>query len=127
MSSKAESATSTPAGAVDILKWVVGIAIVISGFAASYWFDQQWPGYARFLAIVASIGVGGAVLLMTWHGRQFLGYARESQIELRKVVWPTRQETLQTTLIVFVVVVIVGLMLWVFDMILSWLIRMLVG
>lgn len=127
MSSKAESAASTPTGAVDMLKWVIGAAIVAAGVVASYWYDSQWPGYARFLAAVAGVVVGGAVLLSTQLGRQFLGYVRASQMELRKVVWPTRQETLQTTLVVFVVVVIVGLMLWLFDMALSWLIRVLVA
>ncbi|MCB1636777.1 MAG: preprotein translocase subunit SecE [Xanthomonadales bacterium] len=127
MSSKAETASSSSMSPVDLLKWVVGAAVVAAGVVASYWFESQWPGYARFLAVVAGVVVGGAVLLSTHLGRQFLGYVRASQMELRKVVWPTRQETLQTTLVVFVVVVIVGLLIWVFDMTLSWLIRILVG
>lgn len=127
MSSKAEAVTTTGSGPVDILKWIVGIAIAVAGVGAFYWFELQWPTYGRILAVVGGLGVGTAVLLSTAMGRRFLSFAREAQFELRKVVWPTRQETVQTTIVIMVVVIIVGIILWVIDYLLAWIIRLLVG
>lgn len=127
MSSKAEVAENTGSGPVDILKWIVGIAIVVAGIGAFYWFEQEWPTYSRILAVVAGLGVGTAVLLSTGMGKRFLNFAREAQFEMRKVVWPTRQETVQTTLVIMVVVVIVGIILWVIDYLLAYAIRLLIG
>ncbi len=127
MSSKAEAVANTGSGPVDILKWIVGIAVVVAGVGAFYWFEQQWPTYSRILAVVGGLGVGAAVLLSTAMGKRFLNFAREAQFEMRKVVWPTRQETVQTTLVIMVVVVIVGIILWVIDYLLAWAVRLLIG
>lgn len=127
MSSKAEAVTTAGSSPVDILKWIVGIAIVVAGVGAFYWFENQWATYLRILAVVGGLGAGAGVLLSTNLGRQFLAFSREAQIELRKVVWPTRQETVQTTIVIMVVVIIVGIILWIIDYLLAWIIRTLVG
>ena len=127
MSSKAEAVTTSGFGPVDMLKWIVGIALVIAGVGAFYWFESDWPTYSRILAVVGGLGAGAGVLLSTAIGRRFLEFARQAQFEMRKVVWPTRQETLQTTILIMVVVIIVGLLLWVIDYLLAWIIRLLVG
>jgi len=127
MSSKAEAVTNTGSVPVDILKWIVGIAIAVAGVGAFYWFEQEWPTYSRILAVVAGLGVSTAVLLSTNLGKRFLAFAREAHFEMRKVVWPTRQETVQTTLVIMVVVVIVGIILWVIDYLLAMAVRLLIG
>jgi preprotein translocase subunit SecE len=79
------------------------------------------------LSLVAVIVIAMGMLLTTGLGRSFLGFVAESKQEVKRVVWPTREETMRTTLMVFVMVFIVGLVLWVLDMCLFWGIRLLTG
>ena len=81
----------------------------------------------RVLAVVALMLLGSGVALTTAKGQTFLQLLKDANIERRKVVWPTRQETTQTTMIVVAVVVIVGLALWGLDTLLGWLVKLLVG
>jgi preprotein translocase subunit SecE len=71
--------------------------------------------------------VAGAVALQTTRGQAFFELAKEARIEIRKVVWPTRQETTQTTLIVVAVVLVMALLLWGLDALLGWLVSFVVG
>ncbi|HEX5693949.1 MAG TPA: preprotein translocase subunit SecE, partial [Arenimonas sp.] len=87
----------------------------------------QWPGLLRGLLVVAGLVAAGAVVAFTAKGMQAREFLSESMFELRKVVWPTRQETIRTTGMVLVVVVIVALVLSGFDLVISWLIRLLLG
>jgi preprotein translocase subunit SecE len=68
-----------------------------------------------------------AMILTTSLGKSFWGFLKEARVEVRKVVWPTRQETVQATLIVMALVFLVGLMLWLLDMFLFWVISQLTG
>jgi preprotein translocase subunit SecE len=99
---------------LDWLKWLFVVALVIAGLGANYYYSQQpWPlrllGWLFLLAIVAGLA------FQTHQGKQLINFARESRMELRKVVWPTRQETIQTTLVIAAVVVILALILWLID------------
>ena len=104
---------------LDVLKWLVAVALVVAGIAANYYYAEQaltirlagWLVLACVVALVAAT---------TTLGRRFLGFAKEARVELRKVVWPTRQETLQTTMVVVVIVLIMGLLLWGVDSFLLW-------
>ncbi|HHJ4328242.1 TPA: preprotein translocase subunit SecE, partial [Klebsiella pneumoniae] len=81
----------------------------------------------RVLALLALAVLVGFVALQTGKGRAFFALAKEARIEIRKVVWPSRQETTQTTLIVVVVVLVMSLLLWGIDSLLGWLVSKIVG
>ncbi|MEO8401568.1 MAG: preprotein translocase subunit SecE [Gammaproteobacteria bacterium] len=110
----------------DWLKWLVIVILVVAGIVANYYYSTQpWP--LRLLAWLFLLSIVTAIALQTRQGKLALSFARESRIELRKVFWPTRQETLQTTLFVAVMVVILALVLWGIDSMLMWLIGWLTG
>ena len=111
---------------LDSLKWIVVLALVAGGiFGNSYYGDQ--PILYRVLALVALALVAGWVASLTEKGGGFLTLVKGSRTEIRKVIWPTRQETTQTTLIVFVFVIITGLILWGLDSVLGWLASLILG
>jgi len=112
--------------AADVAKYVVAVALVAGAFFAFYWF-KQWPGPVRGLVAVAGVVAAAAVMALTAKGRQTKEFFSESLFELRKVVWPTRQEAMRITGVILVVVVIVSLILSAFDFVISWLIRLLLG
>jgi len=111
MSSQAEEATSV----ADIVKLVLSTVVIIAGVVAFYYFSDFQLLY-RVLALVALIGLSIAVLFTTAIGRGVWQFALESKQEFKRVVWPTRDEAVRTTLLVFVMVFVVGLILWLLDM-----------
>jgi preprotein translocase subunit SecE len=111
---------------LDWLKWLVAAALLIAGLGANYYYNNQpWP--LRLLGWLALLAIIAGVLLLTSQGKRALEFARESRMELRKVFWPTRQETMQTTLVVAAMVVVLALVLWGVDGVLMWLIGWLTG
>ena len=110
----------------DVAKYVLAVALAAGGIFAYYWFGQ-WPAVLRGMLVVAAIGAAIGVVALTAKGRQGREFVSESLFELRKVVWPTRQESIRVTGVVLAVVVIVSLILSAFDLIISWLIRLLLG
>ena len=111
---------------LDSLKWVVVMALVAGCvYGNSYYGDQ--PILYRVLALVALALVAGWIASLTEKGGAFLTLVKGSRTEIRKVVWPTRQETTQTTLIVFVFVIVTGLILWGLDSVLGWLASLILG
>ena len=113
-------------GRLDTVKWALVVAIVAGGiFGNSYYGDQ--PVLYRVLALVAAALVALWVAAATQRGAELLALIKGSRNEIRKVIWPTRQETTQTTLIVFVFVIIMGLILWALDSVLGWLASLILG
>jgi preprotein translocase subunit SecE len=110
----------------DSLKWLVVFAIVAVGVVGNSVYANESLLY-RVLALVALAIVAGFVALQTAKGKAFFRLFKEAKNEIRKVVWPTRQETLQTTLIVVVAVLIVGLLLWGLDSLLGWVVSGFIG
>ena len=110
----------------DLVKLVVAGLIVIAAVAGFYVFDEQ-SAPLRVVGLLALTGVAAWVGLQTEPGRKFWSFLQDAQLEVRKVVWPTRQETVQTTLLVMVVVILVALILWGLDTVLGWAIRSLIG
>jgi preprotein translocase subunit SecE len=108
------------------IKIVFAALLVVAGLAVFYYFGDK-PMIVRVGAVLAGVVAAGLLFLTTEMGRQFKGYAQESVEETRKVVWPTRKETLQTTAIVFAFVVIMALFLWVVDGSLLWTMKKLIG
>jgi preprotein translocase subunit SecE len=114
------------AGRLDSLKWLVVVALVAGGvFGNSFYGDQ--PVLYRVIALLVLAIIAGWVASLTLKGSEFLTLVKGSRTEIRKVVWPTRQETTQTTLIVFVFVIITGLILWGLDSVLGWLASLILG
>ena len=102
---------------------VLPVAAAIGGF---YYFEDQ-ATWVRVIALLAAIGISGLIALQTAMGKTAWAFRREAIIEVRKVVWPTRKETIQTTSVVLVVVIIMALLLWMLDMFLAWAVRFLTG
>ena len=111
---------------LDGLKWVVVVALVAAGVVGNSVFAGESLLY-RVLALVALAVVAGFVALQTAKGKSFFQLFKEAKNEVRRVVWPTRQETLQTTAIVVLAVLLVGLALWGLDSLLGWLVSGAIG
>ena len=109
---------------LDSFKLLLAIAILISGIVGFYYYVAESQLY-RVLGVVFAAGVAIAISSTTNLGRGLIGFARESRMEVRKVVWPTRQETVQTTFMVLVAVIIIGIFLWLIDMALGEIIQLL--
>lgn len=111
---------------IDKIKLLLAVLLVVAGVAGFYYFANQ-PSVVRVLMVVGGLVAAGLVFYMTQVGRAFFAYAGDSRDEARKVVWPTRKETVQTTGIVLVFVMVMALFLWVVDSMLRWLIALAMG
>ena len=125
MNSRVEQSGSASAG--DIVKYALALLLVAGGVFAFYWFDGQWPSAARAGAVVAGVVAGVAVFMASAKGRETREFLVESRFELRKVVWPTRQEAMRMTWVVIIVVVIIALLLAGFDTVIQWLVKLFLG
>lgn len=110
----------------DLLKWLVVVALVVVGVVGNQYYSAQ-PILYRVLVLLVLAGVAAFVGLQTGRGKAFFVLAKEARAEIRKVVWPTRQEATQTTLIVVAVVLVMALLLWGLDSLLGWLVSLIVG
>lgn len=110
----------------DLLKWLVVVALVIVGVVGNQYYSAS-PILYRVLALLAIAAVAVFIGLQTAKGKSFFVLVKEARTEIRKVVWPTRQETTQTTLIVVAVVLVMALLLWGLDSLLGWLVSLIVG
>jgi preprotein translocase subunit SecE len=110
----------------DTLKWLVVAVLVVAGVVGNQYFSAE-PILYRVLALLVLAVAAGFVSLQTVKGRSFFTLLKEARTEIRKVVWPTRQETTQTTLIVLAVVMVMALLLWGLDSLLGWLVSLIVG
>ncbi|WP_041600015.1 preprotein translocase subunit SecE [Hahella chejuensis] len=113
-------------GAFDKLKWLLVVALVAVRVVGNSFYADQSLLY-RVLALVALALVAGFVAVQTEKGKALLVLLKDARMEIRKVVWPTRPELTQTTLIVVVFVLVVALLLWVIDSLISWLVSGLIG
>jgi preprotein translocase subunit SecE len=104
---------------VDKLKLVVAVALIAAGVWGYYWLADS-ALVLRILAVIAGVLAGAAVAWFSAPGRQFGLFAAESVAEVKKVVWPTRKETMQTTAAVFAFVVVMAVFLWISDKTLEW-------
>lgn len=111
---------------LDALKWVVVAALLAGGVYGNAYFGAESLLY-RVLILLVVAGAAGAVAVQTAKGRVFWELLKDARIEIRKVVWPNREETTQTTLIVLALVIVVALILWGLDTLLGWIISGLIG
>jgi preprotein translocase subunit SecE len=110
----------------DKIKIGLAALLVIAGLAGFYYFADS-PTIIRLGAVLAGLAAAAFVFWTTVPGKQFYVYAQESAAETRKVVWPTRKETIQTTAIVFLFVLVMALFLWGVDATLLWIVKKLIG
>jgi preprotein translocase subunit SecE len=104
--------------AVDVAKLAAGVAILAGGIAAFYLLGDL-PIWLRWIIVLAALVAGAFVGLQSHQGKTFSAFVQSSRIELRKVVWPNRQETMQVTLVVFVMIIVLGLFFWGVDTLLG--------
>lgn len=111
---------------LDWLKWSVAVVLLLAGMIGNHYYSEvSMP--LRTVGWFAILAIAGFVASKTQKGKWVLEFFRDSKLELRKVVWPTREETMQTTLVVAVMVVVLALVLWGLDGVLVWLIGWLTG
>lgn len=111
---------------LQALKWLVVAVLLIVAIVGNFLYrDVSLP--LRAMAVVLIIAIAGAVALLTTQGKATVAFAREARTEMRKVIWPTRQETLHTTLIVAAVTAVMSLILWGLDGILVRLVSFITG
>jgi preprotein translocase subunit SecE len=113
-------------GAGGTLALVVAIVLLVAGIAGYYLLDAR-PDWQRWGVAGVGLVAGLAVFGLSSIGRRFWQFTLDSRIELRKVVWPSRQETMQTTIMVFVFVGVAGLFFWLLDLGLAWVTKTLTG
>jgi len=121
----ANTETSGPS-ALDAVKTVLAAALLIGGIVAYYLFPEA-SVVLRTAGVVLGIALGIAVFATTERGRELWSFIQSSRVELRKVIWPTRPETVQTTIAVIIFALIMALFFWVLDKGLLWATRLLTG
>ena len=122
MSTSIQTTGSVP----DLAKWVGAFAILVGGIAGFYY----WSDESLLLRVIALLILSAAavfVAVQTEKGRAAWDFVREAHTEVRKVVWPTRKETTQTTLIVIAMVALVAVILWILDGFLAWAVKWMLG
>lgn len=118
--------TEENAGGLDGLKWVVVVLLVAAGVGGNFYYAEYSLLY-RVLGLLVLAVMAAVVAVQTAQGAAFWKLAKEARTEIRKVVWPTRQETTQTTLIVVAFVIVMALILWGLDTLLGWLVSLVIG
>ena len=102
---------------LDTVKLLLSIVLLVAGVAGFYYYEAEGLIY-RVLGLLVFVLIALGTVYTTNLGQSVVGFGRESRAEVRKVVWPTRQETVQTTLMVLVAVIVIGIFLWLIDMML---------
>jgi preprotein translocase subunit SecE len=111
----------------DLVKYALALLLAVAGLFAFYWFDGQWPTGVRVLAVGVGLVAGAAVFMATAKGADTREFLSEARFELRKVVWPTRQETTRTMWVVIAVVILMSLMLAGMDLVIQAAVKWLLG
>ena len=105
----------------DKLKLGLAVLVIIAGIVGFSVLESKLPMVARIAIFVGSLALAALIAWMSEPGRRTIAFAHESYNEVKRVVWPTRKETLQMTGIVFAFVAVMGLFLWILDKLVQWL------
>ena len=119
--------SNQPASSADMVKYVAAGVLVAASLFAYYWFEQAWPQGVRILVVAAALAAAGWLFLKTMKGGQVREFLSEARFELRKVVWPTRQEATKTMWVVVIAVIIISLILAAFDWVIQLAVKALLG
>ena len=116
---------------IDVILWVIALILLVGAMMVSQYLPAYWAPandvWVRVGVILACIVVALGLLYATHQGNGFVRLLKDSRIELRRVTWPTKQETVTTSWQVLAVVVIAAIVLWCFDYILGWLMKFIIG
>jgi preprotein translocase subunit SecE len=121
-----DTKADTGATALDTAKLVAAAGVLVAGIVAYYYYADV-PVVLRAIGVLVAFGLAAVILLQSSQGKALLRFINASRVELRKVVWPTREETIQTTVAVMIFTLIMGLFFWFLDMFLLWFTRLLTG
>jgi len=124
MTTKVETAKSQ---IINTLLLAVAVVLLLGGTAGYYYFQDLVNTPIRVVSLIAVALIASFVAAQSDNGAAFFRFLRESDIERRKVVWPTHQETLQTSLMVIVVTILISLLLAGIDWVLGAVVRSLLG
>ena len=116
----------TNGSVLDIVKLVVAAAILVGGVGAYYYYADA-SVLLRAIGVLVALIVASGVAAWTTQGQTLVRFVQGSRVELRKVIWPTREEATQTTLAVLVFALVMGVFFWLLDLFLLWVTRMLTG
>lgn len=119
-------AETSESGILDVIKLLVAAGLLLGGLFAYYYYPE-WPLPFRVLSVLGGAIAGVGVAMTSTQGRRLWAFVQGSRIEIRKVVWPTKQETTQTAIAVFVFTLIMAVFFWGLDSFLLWLTKTLVG
>jgi preprotein translocase subunit SecE len=114
------------ASAKDTTLLALSIVVLLGGIVAFYWYDEL-PLPVRVLMVFAGLGGAAGLMWFSWYGREFWQFAIASRTELRKVVWPEREDTVKTTIVIFAFTAFMAVFFWLLDLLLTWLTRLLSG
>lgn len=123
MTAKLDSKSQSP---VDTAKMISALVLLIGSVAGFYYFSEKLLVY-RVLGILIVSGISLALIFSTSLGSTLLVFLRESRVEVKKMIWPTKEETLQATMMVVGIVFLMGITLWLLDMFLFWSVGKLTG
>jgi len=122
----AEAQAPTGASAKDTTLLALSILALLAGIVAFYWYDEL-ALVLRVAMVVGGLAAAAGLMWLSWYGREFRQFAAAARIELRKVVWPEREETIKTTYVVFIFAIAMGVFFWLLDMGLTFMTRVLGG
>jgi preprotein translocase subunit SecE len=122
----AEVQTPAGASAKDTALMALAMLALLAGIVAFYWYDELALPF-RVAMVIAGLAAAAGLAWFTWYGREFWQFAIAARVELRKVVWPEREETIKTTYVVFIFAIVMGLFFWGLDWVLTLLTRLLSG
>jgi preprotein translocase subunit SecE len=111
---------------LDTIILLMSIAIIVGSIVAYYYY-ADFSQLLRSVGVLVALGVAIWVAMQSAQGRTLWAFIQSSRVELRKVVWPTREETIQTTLVVLVFAAIMGTFFWLLDIFLLWFTRLITG
>jgi preprotein translocase subunit SecE len=118
---------TSQSGVLDILKLLVAAGVLVAGLYGYYFYENDLALPLRVLMVLAGTAAGIAIAMTSAQGQRLWHFIQGSRVEIRKVVWPTRTETTQTAIAVFIFTLIMALFFWALDSGLLWLTRRLVG
>jgi preprotein translocase subunit SecE len=114
-------------GTLDVIKLLLAAAAIIGGLYSYYFYEFELALPLRVLIVLGGAGIGIAIAMTSTQGKRLWHFIQGSRVEIRKVIWPTRQETTQTAIAVFVFTLIMAVFFWLLDSGLLWLTRRFVG
>ena len=118
---------TSESGVLDIIKLLIAAVVLVGGLYGYYFYENDLALPLRVLMVLGGTGAGIGIAMTSTQGHRLWHFIQGSRVEIRKVVWPTRTETTQTSIAVFVFALIMALFFWALDSGLLWLTQKLVG